>query len=139
MFSEQRWTPIHAPRGPIEKIWRTGIAEAAPELGMLDLCEKTARRKLLVFEQRLGTAHDRIWLAKQLRALEEIVAVVVRDPFIEHVEKMLCVDRSIHHVVPLRLDEILRLAIAVDPFDERRPIAQRAMHDVAVAAFADPK
>src|SRR5260370_35444198 len=35
--------------------------------------------------------------------------------------------------------EVGGLAVGLDPFDERGPVAERAMHDVPIAAFADPK
>src|SRR5271166_1687895 len=137
MLAKQWRTPIRAPWGAIKKIRRARIEDAAAEFRMLDFGEKSARLELLVIEERLGVAHDRVGLAQQLRALQKLVAIVILDPFVEHVEQMLGVLPSIRDVVPHLIAEVLRLTVAVDPFQERGPVAQRAMHDVAVAAFAD--
>src|SRR5271155_4046909 len=50
---------------------------------------------------------------------------------------MLGVLGAIEHIAPFRLDEILRPPVGRYPFDQRGPVAQRAVHDVAVAASAD--
>ena len=45
----------------------------------------------------------------------------------------------IHWLVVVRVVEVCGLAVGLDPFDERGPVAERAMHDVTVAAFSDAK
>src|SRR5208282_4642424 len=139
MLSHQRRAPRYAPRGAIEKIRRARIAELAAELGMLDLDEVAALRELVVVEQRLGRADGRVGLAQKLRALEQLVARIVLDPIVEHVEDMLGHEIAIHHLLIVGRVEIGSLAVGLDPFDERGPIAERAMHDVTVTAFADAK
>src|SRR6266436_8506995 len=49
---------------------------------------------------------------------------------------MLC---TIDDVLPFRRRQVLRLTVCSHPFDERGPVAERAMHDVAIAAFTDTK
>src|SRR5690242_14297000 len=50
---------------------------------------------------------------------------------------MLGVGCPIDHIVPFRSGKIAGLAIRSDPFDERSPVAERAVHNIAVAASAD--
>src|ERR1039458_6339530 len=139
MLSDQRRAARYSPRRAIEKIRRARIAELAAELGMLDLDEVAARSKLLCLEQRLGRADGRVGLAQKLRTLEQLVARIVLDPIVEHVEEMLGHEIAIHHLLIVGRVEIASLAVGLDPFDERGPVAERAMHDVAVTAFADAK
>ena len=106
---------------------------------MLDLGEESAIDELLVVEQRLGRTHGRVRLAQKLCALEQFVARIILDPIVEHFEHMLGHQVAIKRLVVIRVVEVGRLAVRFHPFDERSPIAERAMHDVPVAAFADPK
>src|SRR5882672_1470403 len=56
---------------------------------------------------------------------------------------MLGVRAPFRHVLPFGGgkvgSKIPRLAVAVDPFDQRGPIAERAVHHVTVAASPDPE
>src|SRR5208283_5765865 len=139
MLSHQRRAPRYAPRRAIEKIRRARVAELAAELGMLDLDEVATLGQLLVVEQRLGGANGGVGLAQKLRALEQLVTRIVLDPIVENFEQMLGHEIAIHHLLILGRVEIGSLAVGLDPFDERGPVAERAMHDVAVAAFAHAK
>src|SRR5580658_4150156 len=139
MLTDQRRAPRDAPRRAVEKIRRARVAKFAVELGMLDLDEVAALDELLVVEQRFGRAHGRVRLAQQLRALEQFVARIIFDPIVEHFEHMLGHQVAIHRLLVVRVVEVGPLAVGLDPFDERGPVAERAMHDVPVAAFADPK
>src|ERR1700733_200890 len=139
MLARQRRPSRDEPWRAVEKIWRARITEPAAELGMLNLDEEAAVDELLVVEQRLGRPHGRVGLAQQLRALEQFVARIILHPIVEHFENMLCHQVAVHRLLIVWRVEVGALAIGLDPFDERGPIAERAMHDVAVAAFADAK
>src|SRR5262249_38210655 len=139
VFTGQGWTPIDAPGGAVKQIWRAWIAKAAAQFRVFNLGKEAARRELFIVEQRLGPSNYRVGLAQKLCTLEQFVATVVLDPFIQYVEQMLGLEKAVHDLLVLGIGQVNRLAVRLDPFDERGPVAQRAMHDVAVAAFADPK
>src|SRR5579872_3678282 len=106
---------------------------------MLHWYKITARPQLFVVKQRLGSANGRIWKAQHLRAFEQLVAAIILDPLIEYVKQMLGMCRTIDDILPFRRNQVLGLSVAGHPFDERGPVAKRAMHNIAVAAFANPK
>src|SRR5262249_29791453 len=128
-----------APGGGAEHVWCSRIHQRLAEVVVWHGYEESARLELRVVRQGFGTEHRGVGKTAQLRGVDEIGDAVAACPGVEHVEQMRAMFPAIVEVRPGRFGEILRLAIRLDPLDQRRPVSQCAMHDVAVEAAGDAK
>jgi hypothetical protein len=133
----QERRPPGAPGRVGEHERRPRVAHGAPDLGVLDRHEEPALGELRVLEQRLGRAHGGVRDAPELRALGDLRHRVARHPRIERVEDALGRGLPVRDLLERRVVDPGGEAVGLHPLQQRRPVAERAVHHPAVAAAGD--